>query len=201
MAALEVGAVVLHLVLVPAVADAEQEAPPGDLVDRGHRLGGLNGIALVDQADAGADLQLLRDRGRRRQRHEGVHGVVVLLGQLTPARPFRLARQRNVRVLGRPHRFEAAFLQGRRELRRRHGVVGEEHRRADMHGFPSYAAAFAFLGHRASTSGSTFSISFLVWAMIASPSGPTGRRMNFSIPTATYSATRSRITFSSPMAK
>src|SRR6185369_16182314 len=98
------------------------------------------------------------------------------------------------RVLGRPHRFEAAFLQRLAQVTGRHGVVGEEHRRADMHGFLLYAAAFAFLGHRAPICGSTRSISFRVWAMTSSPSAPTGRRMNFSTPTSTYSATLSRMT-------
>ena len=57
----------------------------------------------------------------------------VTLTAAAAARPFRLARQRYVRVLGRPHRFEAAFLQRRGEFRRRHGVVGEKHRRAEFH--------------------------------------------------------------------
>ena len=34
-----VDAVVLHLVLVPADADAEQHPPAGQVVERGHRLG------------------------------------------------------------------------------------------------------------------------------------------------------------------
>ena len=52
----EGGAVVLDLVRVPAIADAEQEAAAGDPVDRGHQLGGLDRVALHHQADAGAEL-------------------------------------------------------------------------------------------------------------------------------------------------
>jgi len=40
------GAVVLDLLLVPAAADPEQEAPARDLVERGDELGGLDRVAL-----------------------------------------------------------------------------------------------------------------------------------------------------------
>jgi hypothetical protein len=48
--------VVFHFFGVPADADAEQEAAVGDLIDRRHQLRGLDRVALVDQADAGADI-------------------------------------------------------------------------------------------------------------------------------------------------
>jgi hypothetical protein len=60
VACLEHGAVVLDFVPVPTVADAEQEPPVGHAIQRGHQLGGDNGIALRDQADTGADLQVFR---------------------------------------------------------------------------------------------------------------------------------------------
>ena len=40
-----------HLVLVPAIADAGQETAARDLVDRGDLLGGLDRVALRDQAE------------------------------------------------------------------------------------------------------------------------------------------------------
>src|SRR3977135_1971699 len=57
------GAVILHLVLIPAAADAEQEAAARDLVKRGDGLGKLDRVALDDQADAGSDFELLSDAG------------------------------------------------------------------------------------------------------------------------------------------
>jgi hypothetical protein len=53
--ACENGAVVGHLVFIPAVADTEQEAAARDLVDRSDLLGGLDRVALSDQANAGAE--------------------------------------------------------------------------------------------------------------------------------------------------
>jgi len=64
-AGLEDGAVVFHLVLVPAAADPEQKAAVGHLIERSDELGGLDRVALLHQADAGPDLELRRgDRGR-----------------------------------------------------------------------------------------------------------------------------------------
>ena len=126
-------AMVFHLLGVPADADAEQEAAARDLIDRGHQLRGLDRIALVDQADAGADLQCLRRHRRGGQRHERVHRVVVLLRQIAAARERRAARGGDVRVLRRPDRFEAAGFERLGELHGCHGVVGEEHRRAEIH--------------------------------------------------------------------
>jgi hypothetical protein len=79
VAAHESGAVVGHLVLVPAVADAKQETAARDLVDRRDQLGGLDRIALSDQANAGSEQQRFGHRRGRTQQHERVHHVVVLL--------------------------------------------------------------------------------------------------------------------------
>src|SRR5918993_1095664 len=91
VAALEDGAVVLDLVLVPAVADAEQEAALGELVDGRHDLGGDDGIALGEQGDARPDLQLRRHRGRGVQHQERIHDVVVRPDQRTACRVGRFA--------------------------------------------------------------------------------------------------------------
>ncbi len=84
-AALEGGAVVLHLLGIPADADAEQEAALRHLVYRGHLLGGLDRIALVDQAYPGADFQLRGGRRGGGEGHKGVHAVVVALRQVAAA--------------------------------------------------------------------------------------------------------------------
>ena len=85
MPAGEHSAMVLDLVLVPAVADAEQEAAVRQLVDRRDDLGGDDGIALRQQGDAGADLELGRHRGRGVERQERIHDVVI--GPDQAARP------------------------------------------------------------------------------------------------------------------
>src|SRR2546423_1758830 len=74
-------------------------------------LGGLDRIALPDQARAAGDLQPGGGRGGGGERHEGVHHVVVLLRQITALRKRRAARQWDVRVLRRPERPEPALLQ------------------------------------------------------------------------------------------
>src|ERR1700730_2949097 len=51
-------AVILHLILVPAAADPEQEAATRDLVQRGDSLRKLDRVALDHKADAGSELEL-----------------------------------------------------------------------------------------------------------------------------------------------
>src|SRR5437867_5243238 len=132
-ARLEVRAVVGHLLGVPAGADAEEEPSARDLVEARDLLGGLDRIALHDEAHPGGDLQPGGGRGGGRERHEGVHHVVVLLRQLTALWKRRAARQRDMRVLRRPERAEPALLQRPAELGRAHRVVREEDRRAEVH--------------------------------------------------------------------
>jgi len=79
---------------------------------------------------------------------------------------------------------EPALLGGDAKLLRRHRIVGEEHRDANMHCVFSQAA-FAAFGTARRPCGSTLSISSLVCAITCSRL-PTGRRMNFATPPATY---------------
>ena len=58
-----------------------------------------------------------RHRGRRGQRHERVHHLIIFLRQLAALRERRLARDRDVRMLRRPNRFEAARLEPRARIR------------------------------------------------------------------------------------
>ena len=96
VAARESGAVVGHLVLIPAVADAEQETAARDLVDRRDLLGGLDRVAQSDQANAGPEQQRLGHRRGRTEHHERVHHVVILLRKIAAAGEGRFARQWNM---------------------------------------------------------------------------------------------------------
>src|SRR5439155_21404844 len=58
-AGLEGGAVVAHLLAVPAAADAEQKAPVGEAIEACGLLGRVDGIALDEKADARADQKRL----------------------------------------------------------------------------------------------------------------------------------------------
>src|SRR5262249_5554785 len=104
-----------------AAPDAEVETALADLIDRGGLLGGANGMAEREHADAGADPHAARarsDRGAQHQRHRGdrrdarahrigrppVHGEVPL-GQPDAVEPLGL------RDLGDVHRLaERLFL-------------------------------------------------------------------------------------------
>ena len=83
------GAVVFHLLDVPAAADAEHEAAAGELVEAGDLLRGDDRVALRDQADAGAEPQLFRHRGGEGQRDERVVRMGVALRQFAAARERR----------------------------------------------------------------------------------------------------------------
>jgi hypothetical protein len=47
--------VVAHLVGVPSEADAEDQPPIGNVVERRHRLRQNDRVVLTDEADAGSD--------------------------------------------------------------------------------------------------------------------------------------------------
>ena len=93
-------AVIFHLILVPASADAKQESPLAHLVDRGDQLGGLYRIALLHQQNAGAELDCPGNLAGRGQHDERVHCIVVLLGQIASSRKWRLARERDMECSG-----------------------------------------------------------------------------------------------------
>ena len=59
-----IGAVVTHLLSVPARADPEQEAAARQPVEGGHLLGGGDRVALDHEADAGAELAAARSPPR-----------------------------------------------------------------------------------------------------------------------------------------
>ena len=132
-AAIEIRAVVLHLLAVPAAADPEQEATVRDAIEACHFLREGERIALDDERDAGAELQRPGRRGRCREADEGVHHLVVVGRHVAARREGALPRGRDVGVLAHPHRFEAALLERRAELGGVHRVVGGKGRDTYVH--------------------------------------------------------------------
>ena len=120
------GAVILHLVDVPATTDAEHETAARQLVEAGDRLGGHDRLVLRNQADAGADLQFLRRGGGEGKRHERVVGVGIALGKLAAAWEGRLPAERNMRVFGDVKGGKAAVLQRFAQLGDIDAVVGRK---------------------------------------------------------------------------
>ena len=135
-AAREVGAVIGHLLPVPAAAYAEQQAPAGEVVERRRFLGQHDGVALDDEADGRADPDGGGRARRRHQRHERVGHVVVGLRQGIAARIGRLAARRNMRVLADPEGFEAPLLGGLRQLVGPGPVFGVVAENAELHRRP-----------------------------------------------------------------
>ncbi len=99
---LEHSAVVGHLLTVPSAADPEQEPAVRNDVEACRLLGGVDGIALNQQADAGPDLERLRGQGGGGEGHEGIHRVHVHPRQLAARRVWRRAAGGDVRVLRDP---------------------------------------------------------------------------------------------------
>ena len=126
-------AVVLHLLGVPAAADAEDQPAVGQLVHGRHFVGHRDRVALDHQTDAAADLDRVGHRGRGGQRDEQVVRMPVFLGQVAAARKRALAAGRNVSVFREPDRLEAARLALLGERVRSNGIVGGEHRDPDFH--------------------------------------------------------------------
>ena len=98
-AVLERDSVVRELLGVPAGADTEDEAPAGDLVERGDRFGGRDRVALCDQADPGRELDPGGHGGRGGEGDERVVQVGVFARQVPAAGERRLAAAGDVRVL------------------------------------------------------------------------------------------------------
>src|SRR6184192_3727222 len=109
-ARLEVRAVVRHLLDVPPGADAENGATVGEGVEARDLFGEHDRIALDDEVDTGGEPELLRRSGRERERDERVVRAIVLAWQIAARGVRRLARGRDVRVLGEEQRLEATLL-------------------------------------------------------------------------------------------
>src|SRR2546427_12094565 len=105
-----------HLLSLPPGADAKVEASDRDVVAARDLLGGIDGVWLDDEADAGRDPELFRGEGRRCERNERVERMPVVLRQLCTTRPRALPAGWDVGMLGHPERFESRLLDQGREL-------------------------------------------------------------------------------------
>ena len=112
----EVGAVIFHFLAVPAATDAEDHSSVRKRIEAGDLLGERNDVALDDQADAAADLDLLRRRGGERHRHEQVVVVVVVLRQVAAERIRSGAAHRDMRVVDEEDRLEPTLFRRTRHL-------------------------------------------------------------------------------------
>src|SRR5262249_60228777 len=95
--------------------------------------GGDDGIALDQEADAGGELDRLREGGSSHEGHEGIVRVPVLLRQVAAGGVGRRAARGDVRVLREPDRFEATLLAGAGEIVGADAVVGGEDGDAELH--------------------------------------------------------------------
>jgi hypothetical protein len=126
--------VVLHLLTVPAGADAELQPSPGEVVDAGDLLGRGDRVALVHQTDPAAHPQCRRRRGRRRERDEQVVGVGVLAGKLAAARIGSASVGRDMGVLREEQRLVTALFDQPRERPGSDGRGRGENGDTDVHG-------------------------------------------------------------------
>ena len=127
-----IGAVVGHLLAVPARPDAELEPPAGQVVDAGRLLRGDDRVALDHQADARPDPQPRGSRRRRGQRDEQVERVDIALRQRLAARIGRVL-DRHVGVLGEEQRLVSAFLGQPGDVAGPDRVMGGKDRYAEFH--------------------------------------------------------------------
>jgi hypothetical protein len=133
-ATLHVDTVVLHLLVVPAVADAENQTPSRDEIKRGELLGEGNRIVLRNQPDRGTQPDPLGQCGRGTQSHVGVEAALVLFTQnRVPGWRRRSPADGDVGVLGDVKRVEASVLGLLGQLNGAHGQVRCVHRDADLH--------------------------------------------------------------------
>src|SRR5271166_4197764 len=119
---------VLHLLYVPAAANAEDETTARQLVEAGDALRRYDRLALRDQTDAGAEQQLFR-RGRgKRECDERIVDMRVALSSMdfAAARERSSPAGRDVRVLRHVERGEAALFERTRELADIDPVIGVE---------------------------------------------------------------------------
>src|SRR5215470_18114759 len=83
---LERSAVVLHLLSVPAAANAKDQATVGELIDGRYLLGHGDRVTFDRQADAAAKLDRFGGCRRRSKRHKKVMRVPILFGQVPASR-------------------------------------------------------------------------------------------------------------------
>ena len=125
-------AVVLHLVDVPAAADAENKPPARQAIDTGHGFRQIERIMLRHQADAGANSERLGHGGGEGEADERIVGMIILLRHLAAARKRCFAACRNMGVLARQQRFETALFEFDGKLGERDRIMGGKEEYADI---------------------------------------------------------------------
>src|SRR5262252_7450268 len=109
---IEVIAHELRLLAQPTRADAEEEAPAAEEVERGDLLGQDQRVPLRHEDDARAELDAARHAGGAGEGHEGVDEVPIAFGNDTVRRPWESALRvhGNEGMLGAPEGLEAQLL-------------------------------------------------------------------------------------------
>src|SRR5262249_34125673 len=121
---LEVRAVILHFLDVPASPDSKKESTSGKHVHAGDLFCGSDRISLDDRTDSSPEFEF-SSRGRgRSQSYERVVSMPVLFWQIGVSRPRRATRCGNMSVLRQPERFETSALALTCKLVGPDGVVG-----------------------------------------------------------------------------
>ena len=105
-----IGAVVLHLLAVPAHTDAEDYSSSGYEIQGRDFLGRDDRVSLDYQGYPGAEQQAFGCCGSGGEGDEGVQSPVVPSRQFSTARPGGLTAEGYVGVLGDEQRVEAALL-------------------------------------------------------------------------------------------
>ena len=131
----EVAAHDLRLLLEPARADAEEEAPAAEEVEGGHFLGEQQRVPLGDQDDPGPELDAARSPRGARERDERVDEVRVALRDhaVLRAREATGRLHRDERMLGAPERLEAELFGLPGHEADVDEVRGQGNRDADVH--------------------------------------------------------------------
>ena len=136
------GAVVFHLLDIPAAADAKDKPPTRQLVEASDAFRGDDRVALGNEADAGAKDQLFRRRRGKAERDKRVMGMRIALRQFAAGAKRRLAAGWDMRVLGHVERCKAALFEGAGELRNVDAVIDREIENTDPHETPPTLANF-----------------------------------------------------------
>ena len=98
----EVGAMILHLLGVPAAADAEDESAAGEHVETGYLFCRNDRVTFDNETDAGGHAKFLRRHRGRGQSYKQIVRVPIFLREIAAARVRAAAVCRNMCVLRQP---------------------------------------------------------------------------------------------------
>ena len=132
---LHIDPVILHLLVIPAESDAENETAGGDDVEGGQLFCEGDVIVLRRQADPGSQLDAIGHGGRSRQGDVGVRRAAVFLGEHRFASGGRRAPTRgDMRVLGNIERVKPSIFGFLGQFDRADACVRSVNRDPDLHG-------------------------------------------------------------------